>query len=250
LVVCWFASRSVAAIQALLNRGVVVNQLRGISNFTPLHAIASRGNSHSKPVVQEVVKMLVNVCGVDLEAPTSLGRTCTHVAACTREDPSSHYALRCFIDAGADVNNVDHAAHTPLHLVSDYKCTVLLLAAGANVNARDRQGRTAFDLAVSRRSASLLPVFVAAGAETELSVAPLDADRVETARREIAKTRLDLVRERALHVCVGLQSLSLDALQVCEILQHACGPVAHLIAFHHWWTIATTVKHFNAPKTN
>jgi hypothetical protein len=53
------------------------------------------------------------------------------------------------------------------------------------------------------------------------------------------------VRQRALQVCVGLQSLGLDALQMCEIAQHSCGHVAHLIAFHQWWTIATTVKHFH-----
>jgi hypothetical protein len=40
--------------------------------------------------------------------------------------------------------------------------------------------------------------------------------------------------------------MRLDALQMCEILQQACGPVAPLIAFHHWWKIATTVKHFNS----
>jgi hypothetical protein len=72
----------------------------------------------------------------------------------------------------------------------------------------------------------------------------IDAEQVETARREIAKVRLDFVRNRAMEVCIGLQSLRLDALQVCEILQLACGPLARLIAFHQWWKIATTVKHF------
>jgi hypothetical protein len=69
---------------------------------------------------------------------------------------------------------------------------------------------------------------------------------VESARRRIAKIRLDLVRNRAMQVCIGLQSLGLDALQMCEILQHACcrGRLAQLIPFHIWWKIATTVKHF------
>jgi hypothetical protein len=68
---------------------------------------------------------------------------------------------------------------------------------------------------------------------------------VEAARRRIARKRLDFVRERALQVCIGLQPRGLDALQMCEILQHACGPMAPLIPFHIWWTIATKVKHFH-----
>jgi hypothetical protein len=72
------------------------------------------------------------------------------------------------------------------------------------------------------------------------------AEAVESARREIAKVRLDFVRHRAWQVCIGLQSRGLDALQMCEILVHACGPVAPLIPFHQWWKIATTVKHFKA----
>jgi hypothetical protein len=71
---------------------------------------------------------------------------------------------------------------------------------------------------------------------------------VEVARRDIAKTRIDFVRDRALQVCIGLQSLRLDALQLCEILQFACGAIAPLIPFHIWWKIATTVKHFHQAK--
>jgi hypothetical protein len=72
----------------------------------------------------------------------------------------------------------------------------------------------------------------------------IDRDQAEVARRDIAKARIDFVRYRALEVCIGLQSLRLDALQLCEILQFACGAIAPLIPFHIWWTIATTVKHF------
>jgi len=72
----------------------------------------------------------------------------------------------------------------------------------------------------------------------------VDADQIEAARRDIAKTRLDFVRDRAAEVCISLQSLQLNALQMCEILQFACGPVAQLIPFHIWWKIATTIKHF------
>jgi hypothetical protein len=55
---------------------------------------------------------------------------------------------------------------------------------------------------------------------------------------------IDFVSDRARQVCIGLQSLRIDALQMCEVLQFACGAIAPLIPFHIWWKIATTVKHF------
>jgi hypothetical protein len=36
----------------------------------------------------------------------------------------------------------------------------------------------------------------------------------------------------------------LDAPLTCTLVQ-ACGPVAHLVPFHHWWQLVTLVKHFN-----
>jgi hypothetical protein len=44
-----------------------------------------------------------------------------------------------------------------------------------------------------------------------------NAAGVEAARHRIAKMRLDLIRQRALNVCIRLESLELDALQMCEI---------------------------------
>lgn len=71
------------------------------------------------------------------------------------------------------------------------------------------------------------------------------ADEIDAARCQIAKTRLDLVRHRAAEICIGLQSLEINALQLCEIMMHSFGAVGSLIAFHQWWAIATKVKHFN-----
>jgi hypothetical protein len=60
--------------------------------------------------------------------------------------------------------------------------------------------------------------------------------------------RLDIVRKRAFQVCVGLQPLGLDALQMCEVrvLAQSCGPAGPLVPFHQWWKFATTVKHFRS----
>jgi ankyrin repeat protein len=237
---CWLSSTSTSVIRALFNRGVVINQLRDRRNGTPLHVMAGK---HPVATVPAAVKMLIAMCCVDLEARDSVGCTCTLVAVKSGND----IALRCFIEAGADVDVVT-TGQTPLHSVPNYKCLVLLLAAGASVNARDRESRTAMQLNDGCNWLSMLPAFIAAGADpcnvSEEAIASVRLQQVESARRDIAKTRLDLVRHRAMQVCIGLQPLQLDALQLCEILQHSFGTLARVIAFHQWWKIATAVKHF------
>ena len=53
-----------------------------------------------------------------------------------------------------------------------------------------------------------------------------------------------LFRLRALQVCVGLQSLRISALEMCEILAHMFAPLESLVSFAFAWQVATTVKHF------
>jgi hypothetical protein len=60
----------------------------------------------------------------------------------------------------------------------------------------------------------------------------------------VALARQSLVRARGVEVCIGLQSLRLDALQLCEIMTHACAPAAKHVPFHELWNIATMAKHF------
>jgi ankyrin repeat protein len=250
---CTFAATSTTVIQALVGRGIIIRDLRRDDLRTPLHVAAERSRHEADDAV---LKMLISLC--DLEARDSFQNTCTHIAAWFRNTR----ALRCFISAGASVNcrNVDNA--TPLHATSTSQCTVLLLAAGANVNISDRYGNTPLHCSLigqHQDAMSMLHALLAAGADLDAvdrqgaTVRQLlagrqlvvDADNVESAKRLISKVRLDFVRDRALQVCIGLQSRGLDALQMCEILLFACGPVAPVVAFHHWWKIATTVKHFH-----
>jgi hypothetical protein len=158
----------------------------------------------------------------DLEALNSAGETCTYIAiVCFNSE-----ALCLFLNASADVDSV--VCGQPLletAFQSTNHCLLMLLGAGAVV-----RNLLHCWLNLQIRAASLCRPGIAIGKRDWL--------------RLIARTRLDFVRQRALQVCVGLQSLRLDALQMCEILQRSCGHVARLIPFHLWWKIATTVKHF------
>lgn len=140
------------------------------------------------------------------------------------------------------------------------KCFELLLALGANVNLRGYSGETACREAAFYRNRAALCACLAFGADmdevdnfgrtTRDFVVrsgwrlPTDAE-IDAARRRIARVRLDLVRQRAFQVCIGLQSLNLDALCMCEILMQSCGSFVSLIDFHQWWNIATAIKHFH-----
>lgn len=218
---------NVEILEALMERGVVVRGLRDNQNQTALHYAAG---SHDV----DLLNRLVNVCDGDLETVNGSGFTCTHIAACC----NNVVAVRVFIQAGADVNRTTRLGQTPLFLAQNYDCTVLLLAAGAAADS----------LSISRRVGNVAMIaasIIGTDEKYEMqNIGTHNHREIAKARHDIAKTRLDFVRQRALQVCIGLQSLDLPAFQTCEILQFACGPIASLVQFHQWWAIATAVKHY------
>lgn len=258
---CRAAAMSCDVIRALLDRGVVVAELLTEHSRNLLHVAATLRVAEPAGVLD----MLVNECNIGLEAIDSYGSTCTHLAALYGRGPQ----LRWFIEAGVDLERREFDSdRTPLLeacwalIVGGAQTIALLLAAGADASVRDRRGRSACQLVAEPYrgipdaiALEALYVLLAGGsidappggitAREMLAVRGLvvDDERVEPARRIIGKVRLDFVRERALQVCIGLQSRGLDALQLCEILVHACGPVATMIEFHQWWQMATIVKH-------
>lgn len=266
---CLAAALSTRVLQMLLDRNINVRQLRDKSDATACHLACERAVEPHWDA-PAVLDMLVNVAGVDLHATNDAGATCLHRCAWT----GACRTLRWLINAGVDVDAVDYDYMTPLHRACEdrqYEAALYLIAAGADVHAQTDAGNTACHFAADPviyiigedqvvADAKLVCLLVAGGSDFEgaldlngesarqlaaaRNIRAPTAEENSAMRRSIDAARLEFVCVRALQVCIGLQSLGLDALQTCEILLHACGPVAPLIPFHHWWTIATSAKHF------
>lgn len=256
-------------LRRLIAAGIKIAALRESgTGRTALHAVA-----HCDEDVA-LLAALVNEAGLDITVCDVYGCQCLHYIASTGRSK----ALRWLIAHGADVDAKSRNGRTPLHFAcaaddSHYSssslsdtCVLFLVAAGADVQALDVGNETpchrlfnpfSFGRDAEMRREFITELLVAAGASMDaraddgstphdlLTWIPTDLGMVR-ARRTIADAQLGFVRERAFDVCVGLQPLALPALQLCEILLHSCGPVAPMIAFHKWWQIATTVRHFKS----
>jgi hypothetical protein len=209
---------------------------------------------------EDDLRFLVNVCGNDaVLAVNNTGKTPLHWAS----SRGNELAMRVMVELGVEIDRQGDDGSTCLIDVSCFDAqssrVELLLALGADVNLIANDGRTACLNAAVHSYPAALCALVAAGGDldhpnkegetprmiaTRNNVALPTADEIDAARHRIAKARLDLVRQRSFQICLGLQPLDINALQLCEILMHSFGALGSLIAFHQWWTIATKVKHF------
>lgn len=254
---CKFSVAKIKNLRVLIERGVVIRNLSGFMGESPLYSLLYfRGNNDE----EQMLHMLVNVCGVDLESRIFGGYGYTVLLKTVDSDfyQNQNSRLRWLINAGADVDSVRHDGASALHLVRNYECAISLLAAGADVTIKNQNGRLAIVHAVLKRRKAIVAALFSAGADLDTADSKgktarncfvrrgvrIKADEIDAAQKDIAKSRLDFVRYRALQVCIALQSLNLPALQLCEIMLFSCGAVAPLIRFHQWWSVATSVKHF------
>lgn len=249
-------TKSVAMLMRLLARHVAVDTLRDSSGRTACHVVANAAGAEA----ELMLSLLVNVARVDVNATDRHSYTACHNVAMR----GNERVLRRLIELGADFDVANKYGHTALSIISLKgnhlaPCVEVLLAAGADFTSTSARGETPCHKAARSLSSHSLCALLAAGADFDQPDNDGDTPRqyVETnqlhvptahetdvVRRRLAKMRLDFVRQRALQVCIGLQPLGLDALQLCEVLLHSCGPVAPVIRFHQWWNIATAVKHF------
>jgi ankyrin repeat protein len=248
---------SVAVFNRLVARGVNFSAMRDERGATLCHHVAANVTR------EDDLRALVNVCSNDaVHAVDISGRTPIRWASSIGNES----AMRVMVELGAEIDGQDNRGSTALIGVSCFDAqsssVELLLALGADVNLVINGGLTACHFAVFHKSAALCAL-VAAGVdldhpnkdgETPRMIAARDnvalptTGEIDAARHRIAKVRLDLVRQRAFQICLGLQPLDINALQLCEILMHSFGALGSLIAFHQWWVIAVKVKHFRDHK--
>jgi ankyrin repeat protein len=249
--------KSVAVFNRLLARGVNFTAMRDADGATLCHHVVRNVTR------EDDLRVVCGACGNDaVHAVDNYGRTLLQLASSSGNES----AVRVLVDFGADIDRQDSNGWTAVIGATRREassCVELLLALGADVGVVAHSGQAACHFAALFEQPASLCALVAAGGDLDQPnnkgetprmiairqrVALPTADEIDAARRRIAKTRLDLVRERAFQICVGLQSFRLNALQLCEILMHSFGAIGSVIAFHQWWAIATKVKHFRDHK--
>lgn len=188
---------------------------------------------------------------------------------------------RVLIMAGANVDFADRFGNTLAHtalLLKNCQMLSLLVVAGADLNIKQsayvedwhwKAGRRL--TAVDRDLAATLIVGGATFQRTPGYFAPLDACQMifeykrnypwqgqeafltfitdqplllEKAKQSVKKARYDLIKERAIEVCIALQDLQLDANRLCYIVIEACAPFAYDLAFHNVWNLVVKIKHW------
>lgn len=255
--------QSVPLLKCLATRNVDVSTLRDNSGGTVLHQVVRNANIN---VNEDFVCALVRLGRVDVNARDHDGRTPLHWAVLQDRVDLLQILV---VDLGANIDQRDAAGRTPLLLSMTWggrdRCTQMLLTLCTDATLAGRNGYSACHAAVDGRTISnnFLAMLVAVGGDLDqpdsnhstprmiairLRFHLPTAAEIDVARRAIAKDRFILVRKRALKICVGLQSFRLSALQLCEIMMHALGALGSGVAFHQWWKIATTVKHFRENK--
>jgi ankyrin repeat protein len=250
---------SVATFNRLLACDVNFTAMRDEYDATLCHHVARNVTSGDD------LRFLVNACGNDaVRAVDNLGKTPLHWAALYGNGNDS--AVRVLVELGAEIDRQANNVWTALIDAAvnvQSSCVELLIALGADVDVVPNYGETACHFAALNRQRPSLCALVAAGGNLDRPdnngltprmiairerVALPTADEINAARQQAAKIRLDLVRERAFQICLGLHSLVINALELCEIMMHSFGALGALIKFHQWWAIATKVKHFRDHK--
>lgn len=147
--------------------------------------------------------------------------------------------LLILLEQGADPNQTWFTGTQQLYIVQDsIKEIFVLYLAGGHV------GRTDY---WARKTSALQALEVQAGREWEREyLRTMSSSQLSALTRKVLCLYARTIINRAgVGICIGLRSLDLPELIVCEILQayHHTWP---LVPFHCYWQLATTVKHFSA----
>jgi ankyrin repeat protein len=221
---------SVPMIDALVAAGAPVNAM-SVDGRTPLFFAAARQDSF-------LIKALLRH-GAD----ASLGDSVLGMML-DRYWASQHTLYEMVVQlmqAGANVNAEYRASKDrPIHMavrqrVSSYILEHLIVA-GADVEAVGVGGETAINLALNLANNEHASWLLAARREVYT-----DTMRTITNRALIRRRRLDLIRRRAVQICLPLRHVS--ALELVAVLEHD-NPTLREMPFGLKYSVVSAIKHF------
>jgi hypothetical protein len=202
---------NVDAVQALIDAGMNVAQEVNAN----LHLLYDNNCRHPREFLEFLVR-----CGVDF-------RVFVDKLPLDRSWCLSTPLLALLFALGADLNAKFSHERSSMY-IDDSDATATLVAIGVEPRWLPRRDRWTND-----------QCFLSVVGE---NIVP--HRHVAWACSRVAQRQFELIKMRALQVCVGLQARQLPALVTCEILAHAFAPLESLVAFHRVWAIVTTIKHF------
>lgn len=170
------------------------------------------------------------------------GSRCTTLIAATERGNLS--VVRRLLDYGAweNIDCIDKSSNWPVRLaVNSRRADILLVLLAAGANARQFANHERLHDHSCRPISRLL---LAAGDANWQAEKTFSSEELRAARSEIRRSRVDLIRQRVMQICVGLQAQLISTHELLAIIDHAV-PLAQCVPLRVMWDLVCAVRHFH-----